>query len=65
MNNHDRLCRSYYPNLTKIDTCMWCNVLFEARKESAKAVIEYFKNHPHVNKIHVDAIVKQIIGTTE
>ena len=32
-NNHDPFCRSYYPSLTEVSHCTWCQVIALVRLE--------------------------------
>lgn len=35
-NNHDVFCRSYYPSMTEVDSCIWCQVISLVRDDERR-----------------------------
>jgi len=59
---HEKFCKSYYPDLIKIEDCNWCDSLSKLRVDIANDVALYFSRHPQFAKVHTDFINKLILG---
>ena len=61
-HDHEKNCKSYYPNLIPAVRCPWCIALSAQKLDIADNVALYLEGRPHIAEVHrsaIDRIIKE------